>query len=63
MMWGFYVWPCCDLRLGDRRRALVRQLRDLAEPVVRIHGWISDAANAAATSSALLLALLRAGGS
>jgi len=59
MVWGFYVWPRCDLGLDDRCRALVRQLRDLAEPVVRIHRWISEVMNAMAALSALLVELFR----
>jgi len=53
MMWGLYLWPCCDLGLGDLGRALAR-LRDLAEPALRIPRWISDARNAVATWWALL---------
>jgi len=60
MMWGFYAWPRFDLGLGDRRRALVGRLRDLAEPVLRVPRWISDATNAMATSFALLFGLFRA---
>jgi hypothetical protein len=59
MMWGFYGWPCIGLSLGDRRRALVGRLRDLAEPVLRVPRWLSDARNAVMTASALLVELFR----
>lgn len=59
MMWGFYVWTRFDLGVCDRCHATVRRLRDLAEPVVRVHRWISDVTNAVVTASALLVELLK----
>jgi hypothetical protein len=58
-MWGLYPWPRCDLGLDDRRRALVRRLRALAEPALRVPRWVSAVQDAAATSSALLRELLK----
>jgi len=59
MMWGFYVVLSYDWTLADRRRALVRRLRDAAELVLRVPRWMSDATNVVATSSALLCELFR----
>jgi hypothetical protein len=61
MLWGVYPWPHCNLDLGDRRRALDRRLRDLAEPALRTPRRVLEAANAMVTSSATLLALFRTG--
>lgn len=59
MMSGFYLWPRCDLGLGDRGRALAGRLRDLVEPVIQVPRCLSDARYAVATSAALLRELLK----